>query len=622
MRLICGLFRLDGAPADHATLDAMVAALAAPGLSPQVTRHVDGPAALAVLDFAPPAEGPVTLPHGPDGIRLAADLRLDRPGGPDALDAVTRWGKDLPDRLDGDFALAAWDGRRRRLLLARDIMGVRPLCWSQRPGRLFAFASLPRGLHASGIVAPRPDPLALGQLLVGAASRGAATGFADIAWLRAGHSLEVTPDGLRLHRAWRPTPDQVGHWRGTAADAAAELRTLVEAAVHARLPSAGPVASHLSGGLDSSAISIIAARRLRAEGRRLHAFSHLAAPCRADGLRDEDGYVAAVLAQEPDIVWSPAYAPSFETLGVGDTDLDLTGPLVPTDERVCAAAAAAGAGMVLSGAGGDEGATYNGTGLYAALLRHGRWRNLPAELRARARREGETLPSAVAFRLLAPLLPPWLRQLRRRLLGRPQPDHRPSALDFLAPPLAAQVMAAMPPAPHWRNRPHDRIEMLTESYLAGRNTWWAMAAARHGIAFSYPLLDRRIIDFTLSLPLERFVAGGYARQPFRNAMAGILPNMVRLRAGKFAVYPDLPLLLADSKPALSARLAALRAVPAVADMFNLDAIAAALAAIPEGTEASRIAHAINGPTAIPPVILRSMQALRALKLADQAARLL
>lgn len=77
-----------------------------------------------------------------------------------------------------------------------------------------------------------------------------------------------------------------------------------------------------------------------------------------------------------------------------------------------------------------------------------------------------------------------------------------------------------------RNRPEDRIWSLTDSYLAGRATRWAILGARHGVAFSFPLADRRLLDVSLSLPLERLVDGGWQRQPFRNAMAGILPEPI------------------------------------------------------------------------------------------------
>ncbi|HLO78508.1 MAG TPA: asparagine synthase-related protein [Magnetospirillum sp.] len=636
MRLICGLIRLDGAPADRHIVAAMAAAMTEPGLTPRVTLQYDGPAALAVLDFAAPADGGGgALPMAGDGSWLAADLRLDRPGDlaaalavPDdatpealALGAVQRWDMDVADRLDGDFALACWQPGRRRLLLARDIMGSRPLCWTHRPGVMVAFASLPCGLHGAGVAQRRLDPLALGRLMLEQAMGRDVTPFADVHWLPPGHALAATPDGVRLHNGWRPDPAQVGRWRGSAQEAAERLRALVDDAVAARLPAAGPVAAHLSGGLDSSAVAVLAARRLRPQGRRLYVFSQLPHPDRADGLCDERDFVRAVLEQEPGMAWTP-FHPDGACVDFGRRapDPSVDAPFTDVDEAICAAAAAAGTHLLLSGAGGDEAATFNGANLHAAMLRHGRWRALPRELRARSRHHGQSLGATVAHRLVAPFLPQWVRQARRRLLGLPSPLPRAAQLDFLRPHLAAKVAAALWPGVDDAHSPQGRIGNLANPYLAGRATRWAALGARHGIAFAYPLMDRRIIDFILTLPLERFARDGLTRQPFRDAMVGVLPELVRLRATKYIPYPDLPLVLAASKPALLAQLAALRAEPAAAEHFDLDAIATALAAIPEGSAAEAMARILNvGPSAA--LFIRGMAAVRALALAGHAARL-
>ena len=598
MRLICGIVQLDGAPADATTLARMIAALSAPGLKAQVQQRVDGPAGLAVLDFSRETVL-ATLPIGPDGSWLAADLRADQPSGclNDASDftavftGLERWGLDLPDRLHGDFALAAWDPRQRRLRCARDIMGVRPLCYVYRPGKLLAFASLPRGLHASGVVAPRLDLVALGRRYVQAGIRESTTVFEDISWLPAGHSLEVTREGLRVHRAWRPEPGQVGTWRGSAEEAAATLRTLVEEAVSCRLPAAGPVAAHLSGGLDSSAVVVLAARRLRETGRKLHTFSQLARP--ESKVRDEREYVEAVLAQEPDIEWSPAYQPTPDETEVADPDLPLGGPGSWSGALICAAAASAGCEVLLSGAGGDEGATYNGAGLYAAVLRSGFLRTLPQELRAIARREGKSLLRVAVGRLLFPFLPDWTERLLPSKFGQTAPVlGREAALPFLRPPFAEQVRQTLPAQFEWKNRPRDRVQMLTESYLVPRADNWSILGARHGIAFSYPLADRRILDFTQSLPLNRLVDGGFARQPYRNAMAGILPESIRWRTSKFSPFPDALSNMALEASALRVRLELVRRSPAAREMFNLDAIGAELGRVYAAAAALEFAEAV------------------------------
>jgi asparagine synthase (glutamine-hydrolysing) len=642
MRLICGVVQLDGALAEAGALSAMFAALTSPGQVPRAAIRVDGPAALGVLEFsryAAPGDAPQgTLPQGPDGTWLAGDLRLDRPrelaetlGLPPGtgldlltLGAIRKWGNDVPDRLHGDFALAAWDPRQLRLLCARSIMGARPLCYTHRPGRLFAFASLPRGLHASGVASRKLDMVALGRLQVQFAARDHLTGFEEIARLPAGHSLVATPDGIRLHGAWHPDPNRVGCWRGSATEAAATLRNLIEEAVACRLPMEGPVAAHLSGGLDSSAVAVIAARELRTRNRKLHAFSQLARPFPGAVVRDEREYVDAVLAQEPDIDWSPVYLPSLDEEGTIDPDLPLAGPAAGPDDWICGAASRAGTGMLLSGAGGDEGASYNGSGLWAALLRQGQWRSLPAELRARARREKRSLARVAAGQLIAPFLPGWFYGAMLRIRPRPgqfaSGARRRNAIVFLNASMAKRVIAAMTPLPVWNNRVTDRIQMLTGSYLIARADRWSIIGARHGIAFSYPLVDRRILDFALSLPLERFVDQGFNRQPYRNAMGGILPECIRWRATKFLPFPDMPANLANAGAGLLARLERLRGCAAATEMFDMDAIAAALSAASAHAADLGMTVRTVGQAPVPHWALMANHAMNALILGEYLAR--
>ena len=644
MRLICGYVRLDGGAAEAKTLVSMTVALTRPGTPCCVRQRIDGPAALAVLDFgearaaANPPGATANLFRGPDGTWLAADLRLDRPAelaavlglpaatSPEslALAAWERWGEDLPDRLDGDFAIAAWQAGPGRLVCARDFMGVRPFCYTHLPGRFFAFASLPRGLHASGVVTAQPNPVAIGRLLVEMHFKREATGFENIQWLPPGHTLTLTTAGLRLHRAWRPEVGQVGSWRGTAGEAAANLRTLLHEAVSCRLPARGPVAAHLSGGLDSSCIAVIAARQMRMRGGKLHAYSQLAKSLPGVVIRDETEYVKAVLEQEPDIEWSPAYATLADNAGATDSDLPIFGPVGQSDDRICEQVAAAGCELLLSGAGGDEGATYNGTGLYVTALRGGHWQHVHQELHARAVRQRRPFRQVAATSLLGPLIPDWLRELRQRLRGRPADYDRRRSLDFLTPSLAASVRQSLDPVSKAGSRPDDRIRMLTAGYLADRGNRLAILGARHGIAFTFPLLDRRIIDFTLSLPVTTFLHNGFSRQPFRDSMTGILPDLIRDRETKFVPFPDLPIHLAGAKPGLLSEIDALRACLPVTALFDLDAIATALRAAPEGEDAVLVSQAFNasGYPARPrtAAFRRAMHGLRALEAARHFAR--
>lgn len=178
-------------------------------------------------------------------------------------------GVDLTNRLEGMFALAVWDESRRRLLLARDRFGEKPVYWNETDGRI-TFASTIEALLAARHVPNEPDPVALDQFLTWRFVPAPGTGFRGIAKLPAGHRLVWERGRSTLHRWWAP-PEPDG--RGGAEDPrppSTRLRELLGASVRARLESDVPLGLLLSGGLDSSVIAVEMARVL---GGDLHTFS-------------------------------------------------------------------------------------------------------------------------------------------------------------------------------------------------------------------------------------------------------------------------------------------------------------------------------------------------------------
>lgn len=587
MRLIAGILQLDGSSATEDMLARMATAMTPPGLRPSLACRVDGPAGLLILDFS---NDQAALPER-DGWLVAADLRLDRPTGTvedQLLRAIADHGADFPDRLDGDFGVALWDRRREELWLGRDFIGARPLAWTWAAGRHFAFASLPKGLHASGLASPALDLVGLATKASQTYFSGSDSGFADIRYLEAGHSLRISPadEGPpQPHRAYRPNPSQVGRWRGTPEQAAATLRTLIEEAVAARMPNSGPVACHLTGGLDSSAISVLAARAARQRlGGGVLALSRATAEAIGPAGLDERPLIADVLQQEPGI--DHLYAVDDVAMPGGKSDPDWPCSAIGGgDDRMMEAAAAFGADRLLSGVGGDEGATYNGARPYLALLRSGRWPPLLRELRARAKRAGISLLRVAYRQLVSPVLP---RSPRRKLAS--MFDDKAGVMRYLAPTMAERVRTRrLRPTLH-SNRANDRVRAFADHHIPSRCTYYSILAARHGIAVSFPMLDRRVVDFILSLPLHHLLADGYARQPFREAMRGILPERVRTTEAKVGLFDQRFMVYAAQRPALLAevdRLASL-ALPILSEIFDLDALRAAVEEIPTADEVTSL----------------------------------
>ena len=184
--------------------------------------------------------------------------------------AYEQWGDDCVHHLRGMFAFAIWDGARRRLLLARDRLGVKPLYWAHRGDRLI-FASEIKSILASGLVAATADEAALPELLSTRSLAGSGTLFTGIYKLLPGHVLTFA-DGLIATRQYWDVPvgrDPAAPARERSADVR-RFRELLEESVRLRLMSDVPLGVFLSGGIDSSAIAALMARMI---DRPLQTFS-------------------------------------------------------------------------------------------------------------------------------------------------------------------------------------------------------------------------------------------------------------------------------------------------------------------------------------------------------------
>jgi asparagine synthase (glutamine-hydrolysing) len=115
----------------------------------------------------------------------------------------------------------------------------------------------------------------------------------------------------------------------------------------------------------------------------------------------------------------------------------------------------------------------------------------------------------------------------------------------------------------------NRWRQMTGPYIAERAEIWAQIGARHGLSFAFPLLDRRVVEFALSLPSELFLRGGFRRRLFRDAMADVLPESVRLRHLKYRPFPSQLLDIAEGKNELLTQIDAYAQHESVRRMLDL-----------------------------------------------------
>lgn len=172
--------------------------------------------------------------------------------------AYEEYGNEFVERLSGQFALAVWDVRRQRLLLARDRVGIRPLFYARLGGHLL-FASEVKGILAVAPEAATLDEQGLAQVFTFWGTVGQRTVFKGIRSLPPGHTLTMEMGAERLQRYWDWTfPRGPGRTDLSMDEAGEILHALLTDVVRQQLRSDVPVGAYLSGGLDSSGIAALA----------------------------------------------------------------------------------------------------------------------------------------------------------------------------------------------------------------------------------------------------------------------------------------------------------------------------------------------------------------------------
>lgn len=186
------------------------------------------------------------------------------------LHAYAHWGQDCVNRFNGIFAFAVWEHGTKRLFLARDRMGVKPLFYKLHEGGLL-FASEMKSILAYPTVRAQLDTEGIGQLLLLGPGRLPGSGvFKDVQELKPGCCAVYTAGRLRTRCYWRLRDRE--HTDSFAATVE-KVREMVTDSIKRQMVSDVPLGTFLSGGLDSSLISAVCAREYSNRGMQLDTFS-------------------------------------------------------------------------------------------------------------------------------------------------------------------------------------------------------------------------------------------------------------------------------------------------------------------------------------------------------------
>jgi asparagine synthase (glutamine-hydrolysing) len=443
------------------------------------------------------------------------------------LHAWAQWEEGSLRRLEGMYAFAVWHDARRRLTLARDPFGEKPLFWA-RDGERLVFAS---ELGALRPTAPRP-PTAREAALAPYLARGLMppidqSFLAGVRRLPAGHLLRFDAEGVEVARHWAPRAVEPP---ATYPEAVEALRAALTDSIRLRLRSDVPVGTSLSGGVDSSAIVGLAAG-LAGDHTR-HAFT-----ARFPGYARDEWRYAAEVAAAAGVVKHHEVEPTPAQLLEDLDDLlavqaEPVGSLsVYAQWRVMRAARDAGVTVLLDGQGADEVlGGYEGTAGWAA-----RTRGAPAVLRGLAgadRRE-------VLLALGAERMPAAVRRRHRRGLSSPYAS---------AHVIDAAVGVDAPLPAGGRSRDPLRRELLRQAFHTSLPELLRYAdrdSMAHGRETRLPFLDRGVVELALSLPPAFLLRGGLRKAVLRDAVRDVVPASVLDRRDKIGFEPPQDAWLAD-----------------------------------------------------------------------------
>jgi asparagine synthase (glutamine-hydrolysing) len=427
-------------------------------------------------------------------------------------------GAGLAEHLRGMFGFAVYDATRRRLVLARDRLGQKPLYYWERDGGL-AFASEVRSLREFPGFRADIDPAAVAEYLRLGYVPDPLCIYRGVRKLPPGHVLVWERGGgpARVERYWSPVRAEVAIGE---ADAVAELRRLLSDAVRSHLESEVPLGAFLSGGVDSSAVVAEMARQL---DRRVRTFS-IGFDVDAFNEAPHAARVAAAIGTDhTELIVRPDADALVERVVLGFDEPFADSSALPT--YLVAELARRHVTVALSGDGGDE--LFAGYTRYAELL--GR-RELPAWARRVLGPAARALPHGAYGRNRLLDLSRALRQRYATTVASPLAGAEGGVGRDLLPGVGAPIDAPIRDL-FASAAGRDLLTQLTlvdlQSYLPGdiltkvdRMTMAVSLEAR------VPLLDHPLVEFAVSLPSALKLRDGTGKWIFREAIRDLVPPSV------------------------------------------------------------------------------------------------
>lgn len=433
------------------------------------------------------------------------------------LHAYEQFGDRFVERLDGMFSFALWDRPRRRLVAARDRMGIKPFYywWD---GSMFVFASEIKAILRHPGVSITPNLDAIQQYLLFSHDYDDSTWFAGVRKLPPATCLVLSEDGLELSPYW-DLRFEADH-STSEAEFSGQLRETVLAAMHQHLRSDVPIGCHLSGGIDSSSIVAMAARE---QGPGLHTFSSAFTDAPQFDERRYIDIVASQFGTRHHVVLPAANdLPRLLPRLIWLLDEPVIGPAVLPMYRINEMVSTTEVKVVCGGQGADE--LFGG---YPYFYLHAA-RNVTRALAARTANRpplGEILRVPQYY---------WQGNAARWLVGRWSHGARIEWLRGQGTYREAlarryrELTSGLDALPAFERATH----LAVKHYLPGLLHQEDRMSMAWAIESRVPLLDHRIVELAARMPSWVKVRRGVSKSILRSAMRGITPDTILDRRDK------------------------------------------------------------------------------------------
>lgn len=425
--------------------------------------------------------------------------------------AYIEWGLDFVHHLNGIFAFGIWDDHQQELILVRDRLGVKPLYYFRSEHALL-FGSEPKAILANPLAKAQIDQRGISQLFSMIHHTPGRSLFKDIDEVKAGHFLRFRRSGMETHQYWQlisqPHTD-------TEAETIEHIKELLNDIIRRQLIADVPVCTLLSGGIDSSAVTALAANILKEQQRDIHTFSvdykdsqkHFVANDIHTGLDSPWVKVVSdhihskhndVILDTPDILdhfLTPLFARDLPSMGDMDTSIYLLFKEIKKKATVA-----------LSGESSDE--------LFGGYP----WFFSPEAI------EGETFP--------------WLYQKQNINYIAPHLQGKINQEEYIR----SEYQEALTKVPHLDGETGSDRRMRELFYLnitrflpvlLDRKDRMSMAT---GLEVRVPFCDHRLVEYVWNIPWQLKTTGGIEKGILRKAVEQTLPHEVVYR--KKSAYPS------------------------------------------------------------------------------------